>query len=691
VAVAVPLVAAVAGGLASAGVGSVLAATAIGGTFFATAAASIAGGLVSFGFNAAFGSRPKRPPELPLAQAAQGRTEELISPLAPHRFVIGRVRVAGALVFVHTASSGGRPNALLYQVHVMAAHEVQSINAIELNDEALADPKFSALARAEWKRGTATQSALAMLVDETDGAWTNAHRALGRAIIGTRLTYDEAVFRSGRPIVRAVIEGVNDILDPRTGTRGYTRNPALIVAWYLMHPAGFRVAEDRIDWASVIEAANICDEPVAVAAGGTEPRYRADGTFELVQERGDVLTAMLSAMGGSAATGLDGRWRIRAAAWRPPVTTIDADWLRGPVDLALDRPARDLFNTVRASFIRPESNWQPVDAPVLQDAAALAEDGGDEVAEDLELPFTQSGATAQRLMRIALRRNRAGRRVALRCTLRALTLTPGDVVTVTLDDVGTGTYRITERTVAADAAGIDLVCEEDRPDIYDWTVADERPLTGAQGVTLPDGALIAAPTLTVTAAAAPVPASIATSWSAVADASSYTLSWRAPGATSWTDTTQAGTTATITTGGRASFRVRAVRGDGQVSAWTVAGFPPDLATWQVLPSDAGFDVVATGAATIQVFSSGATSFADATLRASGAPPLSVANGVAALNVWVRPVSAAGVVGAEVGPVAITAGQAGNASGGDNLGQGEGGGGGEGGGSDGGDGGGEGGL
>lgn len=684
---AVPLVAAAAGAVAAAGASSVLATT-ITSAFALKLVSGLIGGVVSFGVNAALAGKPKRPAEIPLARVAQGRTEELIDSLAPHRVILGRVRVAGALVFVHTKAEGGRPNALLYQVLVLAAHEVESIGDILLNDEGLADPKFQNVARVEWRRGTATQSALELLASEIGDVWTADHRALGRAVLGCRFTYDEAVFRAGRPKVTAIVRGVRDVYDPRTGATGWTDNPALLAAWYLTRPYGYAVPDSRIDWPSVAEAANVCDERVALKAGGTEARYTCNGTFTLDQERSDIMTGILSAMAGTAAPTLGGKWVIRAGAWRPVSTEIDADWLRGPVTVQANRPSRDLFNLVRATYVRPQANWQAVDAPPRIDAAALAADGGDEVAETIEMPFTTSGTMAQRLMQQALRRNRAGRRVTLSATLRGLVVTPGDTVALTLPRLPRATWRVVERAVAEDGAGVDLVLEEETPDLYAWSVDDEKPLSTTQDVTLPDGAFIAAPVLTITPPTAPVPASIATSWTAVAAAASYTLAWRAPGG-EWTDTTQAGTTATIATGGRAAFRVRAVRADGAVSNWRDAAFPPELVVWQVIPiSGVGFSVTWQGGGAVQVFAGATDVFTAATLRSQtpvtdGRVDVSAAAG--ALFVWLRRVSAEGVVGAAVGPVEIVSQSNGNAAGGgipDGPG-GEGSGGGEGGGADGG--------
>jgi len=107
----------------------------------------------------------------------------------------------------------------------------------------------------------------------------------GCAAIYLRLTYDPDAFPSGIPNITVDMEGKDDILDPRIGARGYTENAALCVADYMAHPiygigAGIG-APDGIETDSLIEAANICDEQIVLAGGGTEPRYSCNGVVSL--------------------------------------------------------------------------------------------------------------------------------------------------------------------------------------------------------------------------------------------------------------------------------------------------------------------------------------------------------------------------------------------------------------------------
>lgn len=97
---------------------------------------------------------------------------------------------------------------------------------------------------------------------------------------------------------------------------GYTENAALCTADYLCQPTwgfkaryGIDVPLDRL-----IVAANICDELVPIAAGGTEPRYACNGGFPLSLKRGEVLQNLLTSCGGRI-TYQNGQFIIWPAAW----------------------------------------------------------------------------------------------------------------------------------------------------------------------------------------------------------------------------------------------------------------------------------------------------------------------------------------------------------------------------------------
>lgn len=98
---------------------------------------------------------------------------------------------------------------------------------------------------------------------------------------------------------------------------GYTENAALCIADYLCQQTwGFKCNYGTdVPTAQLIAAANICDEPVPIAAGGTEPRYTCNGGFQLTLKRGEVLRNLLTSCGGRS-TYQNGQYIIWPAAWQ---------------------------------------------------------------------------------------------------------------------------------------------------------------------------------------------------------------------------------------------------------------------------------------------------------------------------------------------------------------------------------------
>jgi hypothetical protein len=638
----VGLAAAVVGGVAASVIGGV--AGAIVGALITTA--------ISFAGSALFAEKPKKAPafEQPLTE----RKRTIRAAVSPRQVIIGRVRVGGTIVYVHGLSRDGVADKFLLLVIVFAGHRVDSLETIWLDNVPLTDPKFAGLVGWQFQNGTPDQTPPPWFIEDSEYEWTAEHRCAGCALLYLRLMKDDAAFPNGMPEVSATIRGANMIPDPRTGTLGYSANPARVVGWYLSSPLGLGEPLDAIDEDTWIAAANICDEDVPLKAGGTEKRYRCHGAVTLDQAPGDVLKKLLSSCAGDAIVA-GGQWYIEPGAWRPSNRVITADEVRGAISVTRNRAFRDLANGVRATYVREAADWEETDAPPLLDSAAVAEDGGEPVYEDLELPFTLSGTVAQRIMQIRLRRLRAQRSYRIPTMLHHIGLRPGSVVSLDLPRQPRDTVRLAGWTLDADQAGITLVAEQDDAQIYAWNPeTDERPLLGVGSVTPLAGTDVTTPVITVTPPTAPVPSTIAVSWSAVPGAASYQLDWRGPAGGAFTETSQAGTSATISTADRAEFRVRAIGGDADSSLYDSALFPTALRAFTARGAAGGIECAFDGAYAIQVFrASVGTAFASATylgtLSAAGALSLSAGT----YDIWARPVSAKGVVGPETAAITVT--------------------------------------
>ena len=379
--------------------------------------------------------------------------------------------------------------------------------------------------------GSNYQDADTQMVAEAPGIWTGAHRGLGIAYLHVRFEKNDDLFPSGPPNVSVLVKG-RKVFDPRTNSTYWTDNAALCVRDYLTardysalnEPYGFGIAEDRIDDASVIAAANLCDEAVLLKDGSAQKRYTCNGVVDTATGRLDNLSQLLTSCAGAVVEVQD-RFRVHAAGWSAPVGHITPDLLAGPVRARTRTPRKDLFNTVKGVFVSPAKGWQPTDFPPVTNPLYQAQDGGEVLAKDVELPFTIDAEAAQRIGRILLEKNRQGITHDVTVNHACIGLSVWDVVLVTNPYFGWAgkPFRIAEWSM--DAAGpITLKLQEESAASYDWNrgmalASDPAPDTSLPDplVVLPPGALTAEESLYVTRSGDGVKSKVSLSWVASPD------------------------------------------------------------------------------------------------------------------------------------------------------------------------------
>jgi len=189
-------------------------------------------------------------------------------------------------------------------------------------------PDYSGKANMTVHFGSADQLADANLVAATSA--DSNFRQRGVAYIYTKMSYDQDIFANGLPNVSVEIEG-KKVYDPRTGTTAYSDNPALCIRDYLTNATyGLGAADSEIDDALFIVAANICDETVTLAAGGTEKRYTMNGVVDTANAPNDIIGQMISSCAGLLYYA-NGQWKIRAGKYITPTETLTLDDLRGAI------------------------------------------------------------------------------------------------------------------------------------------------------------------------------------------------------------------------------------------------------------------------------------------------------------------------------------------------------------------------
>lgn len=436
---------------------------------------------------------------------AQGRMVSRRDPIAPHRVIYGRVRTGGTVVYMETTEVS---NEYLHLVVVLACHEVNSIEKIYFDDHEVTldgngdatDSRYAGYVRVKKSLGTDDQAAFADLVAESNGYWTSAHRLRGRAAIYVRLKFSTDVFPNGIPNISTIVQG-KKLYDPRTTTTGFSSNAALVVYDYLTDTRyGLGLSGSEIDTTAINAAANICDEDINLAAGGTENRYEAHGTFETSQTPEVILNKILTAMHGKLIY-TNGKWVVLAGAYNTPTITLDEDDLRGGLRIKTKISRSQQFNSIKGIFASPDNLWQPTDFPPISSATYIALDNNQTVWKDISLPFTTSASMAQRLAKIDLLKARQEITLSYPAKLTAMDVRVGDVVYINNTRLGwtnkpfevVGNTIVLEPQDQATMIGFDLDLRETASSVYDWSTSEEGTVDAAPNTNLPNPFSVIAP------------------------------------------------------------------------------------------------------------------------------------------------------------------------------------------------------
>jgi hypothetical protein len=370
----------------------------------------------------------------PSGSGMQGLLTNARSPLAPHEYVYGQVRKGGANTYLEAT---GDENKFLHMIIALAGHEVEAIDDIYINDEIVTLDGNGFVTTGGWAEnglkvrikkhlGAANQTVDTDLLAESN-LITSDFKGQGIAYLYVRLEYDQDVFANGIPLFTAMVRG-KKVGDPRTAQVNYSNNAALCIRDYLRSSYG--LADTSTDDTIFAVAANVCDENIVLDGGATEKRYTMNGVVSSDTPVGSVLQSMTTSCAGMLFWG-QGNWQLKVGYYTAPVKNFTLDDLRGPISMQTRTSMRDIFNVVRGTFNDANQDYITADFPQIDSDAFLAEDNDVETALDLELPFTTSSATAQRIAKLTLFRGREQIMFSADFGLSAFGVQVGDIVSLT--------------------------------------------------------------------------------------------------------------------------------------------------------------------------------------------------------------------------------------------------------------------
>jgi len=454
-----------------------------------------------------------------------GRKFSISQAVAPWQIIYGKARVGGVLTFVNSRPRDTKTH--LDLVFTVAGHKVTGIDRLWLDtDEVIfggtPDPRWNvsflgADGSVPWgddinlpknkvfmsaSLGDPDQEANSDLVGQVPAKWTADHRQRNCAHAYVILVWNASIFPEGLPDVLFEVRG-KPVLDTRTSTTAYSNNAALVIADFLTDTKiGFGIPWNQIDTTALNAAANVCDENVTLADATTEKRYTINGAFEATEDKASVLEQMIAAMAGSVSF-VGGKWKIRAGAYTAPILTLtDDDWIT-PLRVQAKAPRNESFNAVRGTYVASDKNYEEREFPVVKNDYYQALDSGERIYEDLQLPFTTSAATAQRLAKIFLEDNRQSIILEGTAKLKALQAEVGETVQVTRERLGwtNKLFRIQELelTLEEDAMGapilgVRLLLKETASAIWNWNNGEETTVDIAPNSDLPSLSSVQQPT-----------------------------------------------------------------------------------------------------------------------------------------------------------------------------------------------------
>lgn len=355
------------------------------------------------------------------------------SPIPARTRAYGALRLYGDWLLFGNKSDGT-------PIDVWGFHDGQAntVSQIYLNDDkvtrsgttvnAMADGRYrDARVKCGYTLGLPTETAFPDVVAELPGIWTPDHRGDG-IVTGFLIKYltkaDKFLetYPNGDDIQMSLAGEWSLVFDFRddaqdaydSSTWQYRDNPVLAFLHREMTQSGVDFDSQilpQIDkWTA---AADDCDSAVALAAGGTEPRYRLALAYKAPETPAAVRLAILNTFDGWYCENERGELIIYSGRLYTPTVSITPDKIAS-YSIQRHVAAEDAVNEVLITYVSAEHEYATVDAASWRDQAAIEASGREPVTVGLD---AQIPSPTQ------------GRRLAKRKMIRANAPARGSIVT----------------------------------------------------------------------------------------------------------------------------------------------------------------------------------------------------------------------------------------------------------------------
>ena len=272
-------------------------------------------------------------------------------------------------------------------------------------------------------------------------------------------------------------------------TWAWSDNPALAYADYRTQYTG--TPDARMDWASIMAAADFCDELVAIPGGTMEKRYRCDVHWNGGVQHKDNISAILDSFNAQQVYA-SGRYKLIIPQAQAASYAFTEANVIGQVTLTTDRPVSEEVTRVSGRIRSRDHLYTEIDFPARENTALKAQLGGVGREISLALPGVSRQTQAQRLANGILQEQRMRESIVVPLNWQALALTVGDRFTLVYPLLGYDTpkkWRVIELELGGDAAPVVASAVEDADDIYaDLPVAQYHTFDASERIDRAEGA-----------------------------------------------------------------------------------------------------------------------------------------------------------------------------------------------------------
>ncbi len=282
-----------------------------------------------------------------------------------------------------------------------------------------------------WTLGPATNTAFAPVIAKVPEIWTTDHRGDG-VVTGfaiwkaVKAKNYQKVYSGGGPnqMPLSLVMKLQPVFDWRDPAQSVT--DPLTWTWSenaILHLAHYLLVRDNKSWAIHFAptlaywtaAADVCDEAVALKAGGSEARYRGCVVHKHTDEHKSVVASLLACCDGWMSPRADMALVVYAGRYSPPSVTVDdRDVVSYSVQDGIEE--ENAVNTIPLTYVSSLHDYTTVDTDPWTDEDDI-ERRGKELASGGLANQVPSHSQARRLGKRAFAEAMAGKRGT--CTLRS--------------------------------------------------------------------------------------------------------------------------------------------------------------------------------------------------------------------------------------------------------------------------------